>query len=100
MTGGQFYVMEEKHIEALKYRLLDEIAKIEARVHALGTPRDMAQRSLMARYGKLLLLSQRLLSTLSKIKTRPISAEFRAGATEIQPVVKTEPPGPDYRWPF
>ena len=55
-----------KHLEA---RLKDEIDRIEERVSAICAPKGARQRSLIARYGKLLLLSQRLLETLPVIES-------------------------------
>ena len=46
-------------------------AQIEASVYQIGAPRVMAERSLIARYGKLLLVSQALLKTLNQVHGAP-----------------------------
>ena len=56
--------MYEEHKEILKYELMAEIARIQDSVAALGVPRTLAERSVIARYGKVLLVSQKLLSLL------------------------------------
>ncbi len=62
--------MSERERELLHDRLLAEIARIESRVAGLGAPATMEQRALFARYGKLLLLSQRLLEVLPELWER------------------------------
>lgn len=58
--------MDERSRELLRFQLKEEIARIEASVSRIGPPRVMAERSLIARYGKLLLVSQALLDTLGR----------------------------------
>ena len=58
--------MYEQHKEILKYELMAEIVRIQDSVAALGVPRSLAERSTIARYGKLLLLSQKLLGLLPR----------------------------------
>ena len=61
--------MYEEYKEILKYELMAEIARIQDSVAALGVPRTLAERSAIARYGKLILVSQRLLSLLPQAPT-------------------------------
>jgi len=57
--------------EILKYELMAEIASIQDSVAALGVPRTLAERSAIARHGKLLLVTQKLLGLLPR---EPVSA--------------------------
>jgi len=59
--------MVEQEKEALRCRLLEEIARMEVSVAALGAPGSMEERARIARYGKLLFLSQQLLNVLPKL---------------------------------
>ena len=59
--------MENHYKEMLKFQLMEEISNITVRVTALGRPQGTAERSLVARYGKLLYLSQQLMDTLPKL---------------------------------
>ncbi len=59
--------MVEQEKEALRCRLLEEIARMEVSVAALGAPRSMEERARIARYGKLLFLSQQLLNVLPRL---------------------------------
>lgn len=68
MWGG--VMGSERYRKHLESRLKDEIGQVEIRVCAIGAPKGLEQRSLIARYGKLLLLSQRLLDTLPGIEFR------------------------------
>ena len=61
--------MYEEYKDILKYELMAEIARIQDSVAALGVPRTLAERSAIARYGKLILVSQRLLSLLPQAPT-------------------------------
>jgi hypothetical protein len=63
--------MDERDREILKFQLMEEIAGIEERVSSMGAPRVMAERSLIARYGKLLLVSQALLNTMVRGRGKP-----------------------------
>lgn len=56
--------MYKQHKEILKYELMAEIVRIQDSGAALGVPRTLAERSTIARYGKLLLVSQKLLGLL------------------------------------
>lgn len=56
--------MENHYKEMLRFQLMEEVAKISARVTALGTPNGTMERSLIARYGKLLFVTQQLMDTL------------------------------------
>ncbi|MCB1764249.1 MAG: hypothetical protein KDI27_14075 [Gammaproteobacteria bacterium] len=60
--------MDNHYMEKLRFQLMEEISNITVRVTALGIPRDTLERSLVARYGKLLFLSQQLLDTLPKLQ--------------------------------
>lgn len=62
--------MDEGHKDFLRFWLREEISQIQSDVAAIGVPAGMEQRSLIARYGKLLLVSQRLLNVLPKLKDR------------------------------
>ena len=62
--------------ELLRFRLMEQIADIEAAVAELGRPADTAQRSLIARYGKLLLVSQRLLRQAPRPAPEPRTAFY------------------------
>ena len=72
--------MENHYKEMLRFQLMEEIARINDRVAALGTPRGTRERSLIARYGKLLFVSQQLLDTLPK---------FPSVTDVARPVVET-----------
>jgi hypothetical protein len=60
--------MENHYKEMLRFQLMEEIGKINVRVAALGTPKGTMERSLIARYGKLLFVSQQLLDTFPKLQ--------------------------------
>ena len=60
--------MDNHYKELIRFRLMEEISTINARVEALGKPRITAERSLIARYGKLLFLSQQLLEQLTELQ--------------------------------
>ncbi|MCP4284473.1 MAG: hypothetical protein GY792_08485 [Gammaproteobacteria bacterium] len=60
--------MENHYKEMLRFQLMEEIANINGRVTALGTPKGTMERSLIARYGKLLFVSQQLMDTLPKLQ--------------------------------
>ncbi|HEB96099.1 MAG TPA: hypothetical protein ENI96_06690 [Sedimenticola thiotaurini] len=60
----------EQERERLRSSLLEEIARIETHVAGLGVPHSMKQRALIARYGKLLFITQQLLNVLPKLKRR------------------------------
>lgn len=68
--------MYEEYKEILKYELMAEIARIQDSVASLGVPATLAERSAIARYGKLILVSQRLLSLLPQA---PSSALYGSG---------------------
>lgn len=59
--------MDEQYKDILKVALQEEITRIESHVAQLRAPASMEERSLIARYGKLLLVSQRLLRDLTRI---------------------------------
>jgi len=60
--------MDNHYKEMLRFQLMEEIGKINDRVAALGVPRGTMERSLIARYGKLLFVSQQLMDTLPKLQ--------------------------------
>lgn len=65
-VAEQELIMDERSREIVKFQLKEEIARIEASVSRIGPPRLIAERALIARYGKLLLLSQALLGVLGR----------------------------------
>ena len=83
--------MDGRDKEILKFRLMEEIARIEVSVSKIGAPRVMAERSLIARYGKLLLVSQALLNTLSRMSGSPLKRgpDYAIGASN--PLVAAKP---------
>jgi len=82
--------MEYKDI--LKFTLQEEIARIESHVSTLGAPTSMQERSLIARYGKLLLVSQCLMEALSRVTT-PLSEEAASGTSALRPAPNSRHPG-------
>ncbi|MCP3867266.1 MAG: hypothetical protein GY703_04050 [Gammaproteobacteria bacterium] len=54
----------------LTRKLMDEIINIEVSAAAIGVPQTTEQRSLIARYGKLLLITQDLLGAISQLRGR------------------------------
>ncbi len=88
--------MDEGRKDFLRFWLGEEIGQIQTNVSAIGVPRDMEQRSLIARYGKLLLVSHRLLNVLSKLKdqetvVRDELRERRSEQIREEVVVATKP---------
>jgi len=69
--------MVEQAKEALRCRLLEEIATIEVSVAALGAPRSMEERARIARYGKLLFISQQLLKVLPRLSDTEAAKRYR-----------------------
>jgi len=61
--------MDELSRYGVRRQLQEEIARIEDGVAAKGIPRTVEERSLIARYGKLLLLAQRLLNALPRVES-------------------------------
>ena len=92
--------MDEGHQDFLRFWLMDEIGRIQSNVSAIGVPRDMGQRSLIARYGKLLLVSQRLLNVLPKLKDKDkdkegkVRDDLRTRRSELRPEEVAETPKP------
>jgi len=82
--------MEQKDI--LKFTLLEEIARIESHVSALRAPINSQERSLIARYGKLLLVSHRLMEEFFRVSTS-LREEAATGAAEFQPMPHSQHPG-------
>lgn len=62
--------MDNQYREVLRSQLMEEITRIDDHVKAFGAPRRTEERSLIARYGKLLLVSQQLLSLLTRAEQR------------------------------
>ena len=60
--------MEKHYKEMLRFQLMEEIGRINTRVAALGAPGNTAERSLIARYGKLLFVSQQLLDQFPRLQ--------------------------------
>lgn len=82
--------MENHYKEMLRFQLMEEIGKINTQVAALGTPRGTMERSLIARYGKLLFVSQQLMDTLPKVQaatddTRRVEAHPEGDASPVIP---------------
>jgi|GEM_PF-4955032 len=69
--------MVEQEKEDLRCRLLEEIATIEVSVAALGAPRSMEERARIARYGKLLFISQQLLKVLPRLADTVSASRYR-----------------------
>ena len=95
--------MDMEYKDILKFMLREEIARIESDVSALGAPTSMQERSLIARYGKLLLVSQRLMETLFRVGT-PLREEATSGVTALQQMPRSRRSdkyvpvaGPDFR---
>jgi hypothetical protein len=61
--------MENREISRMPISLMEEIVRIKYRVAVLGPPASIAQRSLLARYGKVLFLSERLLRAALRGRT-------------------------------
>ncbi|MCB1857394.1 MAG: hypothetical protein KDI63_03945 [Gammaproteobacteria bacterium] len=59
--------METHYREALRSQLTEEIARINRHVVALGRPTSTVERSIIARYGKLLLVSEKLVGLLDRL---------------------------------
>lgn len=57
-------MLEERRAEA-RLLLMEEIVQIHYKVAVLGMPESSKERSLLARYGKLILVAERLLEVLS-----------------------------------
>jgi len=80
--------MEKHYTEMLRFQLMEEIERINAQVTALGMPRSTVERSLIARYGKLLFVSQQLLEAVPRLqalaKSSP-SAAFPGGEQMVVP---------------
>jgi len=74
--------MVEKDKDALRCRLLEEIATIEVSVAALGAPRSMKERARIARYGKLLFISQQLLKVLPRLSDTDSAGRYRRWPTQ------------------
>ena len=83
--------MEERDKEILKFRLMEEIAQIEASVYKIGAPRVTAERSLIARYGKLLLVSQALLKTLNQVRGAPAKRKSDYLVEAANPLAAAKP---------
>ncbi|MCP3664285.1 MAG: hypothetical protein GY696_17640 [Gammaproteobacteria bacterium] len=62
--------MDEPWLDKLGIDLMDEIVRMEFRVATFGRPKDYRARSNIARYGKLLFLSQRLLKVIPELQFR------------------------------
>ncbi|MCP5406201.1 MAG: hypothetical protein H6963_10410 [Chromatiaceae bacterium] len=82
--------MENHYKEVLRFQLMEEIGKINTHVAALGKPKGTVERSLIARYGKLLFVSQQLMDTLPKLQaistdTRQIETHPDGDTTPIIP---------------
>jgi hypothetical protein len=70
--------MDNHYKEMLRFQLMEEIGKINDRVATLGIPRGTLERSLIARYGKLLFVSQQLMDTLPKLQVLTDAGHFAA----------------------
>ena len=84
--------MDMEYKDILRFTLQEEIARIESFVSALGAPTSIRERSLIARYGKLLLVSQRLMEVLFRAGTSP-SEEAASGVAALRPMPRGRSPG-------
>ena len=84
--------MDMEYKDILKFTLQEEIARIESLVSALGAPTSTRERSLIARYGKLLLVSQRLMEALFRAGTS-LSEEDASDVAVLRPMPRTRRPG-------
>ena len=75
--------MDNHYKEMIRFRLMEEISNINTRVQSLGRPRITAERSLIARYGKLLFVSQQLLDLLTESQLNELSG--RGSQVAVQP---------------
>ena len=82
--------MENHYKEMLRFQLMEEIGKINAQVETLGRPNGTLERSLIARYGKLLFVSQQLMDTLPKLRA---VSDLHQVKGENRPVVKKKKKG-------
>ena len=83
--------MDERDKEILKFKLMEEIAQIEVSVSKIGAPRAMAERSLIARYGKLLLVSQALLKSLTRLRDNSARRNCSYPIEAPNPLVAAKP---------
>lgn len=77
--------MENHYKEMLRFQLMEEIGKINARVETLGRPNGTLERSLIARYGKLLFVSQQLMDTLPKLRAVTDSRQVEGDRSPVIP---------------
>jgi len=85
--------MDMEYKDILKFTLREEIARIESHVSALGAPTSMQERSLIARYGKLLLVCQCLMEALSRVTTTLSEEAASAGVSALRPASTSRLPG-------
>jgi hypothetical protein len=76
--------MDNHYKELIRFRLMEEISNINTQVEALGRPRITAERSLIARYGKLLFVSQQLLEQLTELQIDEASGLERRIPAPVQ----------------